>query len=187
MRSACGYFALAVAAFLALPLQEWLPPVPLLHGARVLLIPPLFVYGALASPFPGMLALAVYCGFLSDVWNLHVVAGRVEIAIGWSIVFYVILGGILSVVRPAFAGGRRWLAIPVAMVGTSLYLTLQFAMITLRRGGFTAGGDALWLILGSGLLAGGVLLLIHLATLWGARFLFHSETPLFRHTALPEP
>ena len=47
--------ALFAAIYLALVAQEFIPPVPFLGGAHLLLVPVLFCYGALWLAFPAML------------------------------------------------------------------------------------------------------------------------------------
>jgi hypothetical protein len=154
MRVAAGFVALMVAIFLAFPFQEMIPAVGGFHGARVLLVPALFVYGALAFPLPATLVLAAYAGFLSDLAYLHVVDGRVEIALGWSIVFFVIVGLVGNGFRPMFMRGHWYVHLPLAVITTSAYLALQFGMLSLRRGGFILDETVIWRIVGSGLIAG---------------------------------
>jgi hypothetical protein len=97
---------LVAAIYLALIAQEFVPPLPFLGGARLLLVPLLFCYGALFLPFPAMLGLALYTGLLSDLAFLHVVGDRVEIGLGWSMLFYVLVGTALQPLRPVFLAGR---------------------------------------------------------------------------------
>jgi hypothetical protein len=178
MKTLSGLGALAFAIFLAFPLQEILPPVSALHGARILLVPALFCYGAVSLPTTAMLALAVLTGLLSDLSYLHVVGGQVEIGMGWSIVFFVIFGLISNGFQPAFQRGQWWIPAPLGMLATSLFLLLQFGMITLRRGGFEFNEVAAWRILGPGLMAGAVAPFIHLFAIWGGSFF---GTPVKRH------
>jgi hypothetical protein len=161
MRAVLTCVGLAAAIFFAFPVQEMLPPVLHFYGARILLVPALFTYGALAFPMPAMLGLAVLTGLLSDLAYLHVAAGRVEIGLGWSIVYFVIAGLLAGGFRPMFLRGHWWIHIPVAVLATSLFLALQFLMITLRREGFVFNEVAAWRIVGSGLMAGLVSPLIH--------------------------
>jgi len=76
------FFLLLFAMFLALIAQHFVGPVPVI-GSRVLLMPIIMFYGALALPVPGMLALAFIGGFMWDALNVLMVDGNVEIAMGW--------------------------------------------------------------------------------------------------------
>ncbi len=140
--------ALFAAIYLALLAQEFIPPVPFLDGARILLVPALFCYGALWLPFPGMLALALYTGLLSDLALLHVDGDQVEIGLGWSMLFYVFAGCALHLLRPVFLAGR-WEVHCLASGGTTLLLLLgQYLMVCLRRESFLVDGTVLWQIAG---------------------------------------
>ena len=66
MKPQVGGLALLVAIFLAFPLQEFIPPLHMMHGARVLLVPMLFCYGALALPTWAGLILAALTGLMHD-------------------------------------------------------------------------------------------------------------------------
>ena len=109
MKLAIGWVSAALAVFFALIIQEFIPPVHALHGARVILVPVLFCYAALALPAWAMLLFAVYTGSLTDLMSLQIVDGRVEIALGWSIVFFVVFGLLAHGFQPAFLRGHWWL------------------------------------------------------------------------------
>jgi hypothetical protein len=144
---------LFVAVYLALIAQEFIPPMPFLGGARLLLVPLLFCYGALWLPFPAMLGLALYTGLLSDLAFLHVIGDRVEIGLGWSILFYVLVGTALQPLRPIFLAGR-WEVHCLASGAVTLLLLLgQYIMVCLRRGSFLFDGTIFWHILGPAVVA----------------------------------
>jgi len=185
MRTLAGLAALFLAIFLAFPVQEMIPAVSALHGARLLLVPALFCYGAVALPAPAMLGLAVFTGLLTDLAYLHVVGGQVEIAVGWSIVFFVIFGLLANGLQPAFKRGHWWIPIPVTLVGTSLFLLMQFAMISLRREGFFFNEVVVWRIIGAGALSAVVAAMIHPLALWSGRFF--GESSFGRRTVLAKP
>ncbi len=153
MRVAAGLLATFLGVFLALLLQQAFPPVYALHGSRLLLVPAIFCLAAVSLPFPAMLAAALFTGFVCDLAYLHVVGGQVEIALGCSIIFFVILGSIANGFHPSFERGRWWPLIPLSTVGTSAYILLQFAMISLRRQSFEFGDVVAWRILIPGALA----------------------------------
>ena len=80
--------------------KTFIRPLPMI-GARVLLMPIIMFYGALALPIRGMLALCVYGGLMWDARHAQFITdsgcralhdGYVEIALGWSIILYAVLG-----------------------------------------------------------------------------------------------
>ena len=77
MRLAIGWFTLAVAILITIVIQEFIPPLRFLHGARVFLVPMLFCYGALSMPFWAMLLMAIYTGLLTDLAHLNVRGERI--------------------------------------------------------------------------------------------------------------
>jgi hypothetical protein len=123
----------------------------------------IFCYAAMALPFSGMLIAAFLTGLLSDLMYLNVVGGRVEIALGCSIVYFVILGSIANGFRPSYLRGLWWPAIPLSVVGTWGYLLMQFGMISFRREGFVFEEAVLWRVLAPGLLAALFVPLLHAA------------------------
>jgi hypothetical protein len=160
------YPLLIAALFLSLVAQEFIAPLPWLHGARVFLMPVIFFYGALAVPAPGMLGLAFISGFMWDALVTTQVlptsafdaAGlpilNVEIALGWSIILYAALGAIMNGFRPLYLRGHGW-EIHCLMCGplVSALVFAEYVMITFRRGEFLFPNDIWWRIGGSGLVA----------------------------------
>lgn len=143
--------ALFAAIYVALVAQEFVPPAAFLDGARILLVPALFCYGALWLPFPGMLLLALYTGLLGDLSVLHVDGDQVEIGLGWSMLFYVFAGCGLHLFRPAVLAGR-WEVHCLASGAVTLLLLLgQYLMVCLRRESFMVDGTVLWQIAGPAL------------------------------------
>ncbi len=156
MKIAITTASLMVAIFAALVLQELWPPVQLFLGARVLLVPLIFCYGALTLPFPVMAGLALFTGLLSDLAVLQVVGESVEISVGWSILVYMGIGAICQGLRPLVLDGHWWIHAGMSAVATSALLALQFFAITLRRfdeGGIIYNDVVLWRILGPGIIA----------------------------------
>ncbi len=171
MKPIIGGVTLAVAIFLSLALQEFIPPVHALYDARVLLVPMLFCYGALSLPIWVVLPLAVYTGFLTDLTYLQVVSGQVEIALGWSIVFFVIFGVVSQGFQPSFLRGGWWVHLALAAGGTSVFLLLQYVMICIRRQGIIINEAVVWKIIGPGLFAAALSPLLHLGVVWAQNFL----------------
>jgi len=154
MKPLIDLLALFIGVLLAFVIQNFLPPMADLHGAHVLLVPMVFCYAAMVLPFPAMLAAAFFTGFLSDLYYLHVVAGKVEIPVGYSIVFFVIFGCFANGFRPAMESRNSWPFILLSTLGTSLFLLVQFLLITFIRGGIIVSPAVGWRILAPGLIAG---------------------------------
>ncbi len=170
MKLGIGWFSLALAIFVALVIQEFIPPLRFLHGARVFLVPMLFCYGALAMPFWAMLLMAIYAGLLTDLAHLNVVDGHVEIALGWSIVLFVFFGLFAHGLQPAFIRGRWWVHVLLAAVCTCLFLALQFVMICFRRQGVFFNETVAWRILAPGFIAAILAPLVHLTVVKAAPY-----------------
>lgn len=176
MKLAVGWFSLALAIFFAPIVQEFIPKVTLFEGARVLLVPMLFCYGALAMPLWAMVLMAAYTGFLTDLWYMQFVNGQVEIALGWSIFYFVFFGLLAHGFQTAFLRGQWWLHIVLSAVGTSTFLALQYVMICFRRQEFLFDEKVAWLIIGPGLMAAVLSPLLHLVVSQTAQFF-----PVERH------
>ncbi|MCX6967499.1 MAG: hypothetical protein NTZ46_06910 [Verrucomicrobia bacterium] len=160
------FLVLLLAAFGALVLQFFIPPLPILSGARVLLMPLVFFFGALALPFGGMLVLAFACGFMWDALTVQVLeigmgptsATVVEIGLGWSIVLYAVLGSVMSGLRPLFKRGRWEIHCLMSGLCTSAIVLSEFLMLSVRRAAlynvpFEFNRDIWWRIGGPGLVA----------------------------------
>lgn len=147
------FFILVASLFLSLVVQEFIPPLSWLEGARVLLMPIVLFYGALALPYSGMLALAFISGFMWDCLTVQIVDSTVEISLGWSILLYAALGAIMSGFRPLFQRGRWEVHCLVSGLFTSMIVLAEYLMITFRRGGFIFPKDIWWRIGGPGVIA----------------------------------
>ncbi len=158
------FLVLAASLFLALVVQSFIPPLPWLEGARVLLMPLVLFYGALAMPLAGMLALSFVAGFMWDALNTTVFAPgpleegmqealAVEIGLGWSILVYAALGAIMSGFRPLFQRGRWEIHCLLSGICTSLIVLAEYAMITFRRGDPVFNSEVWWRIGGAGIIA----------------------------------
>jgi len=160
------FLVLLLSAFAALVLQHFIPPLAFMGGARVLLMPLVFFFGALALPFSGMLALAFACGLMWDALTVQVLeigmgptsATVVEVGLGWSIVLYALLGAVMSGFRPLFKRGRWEIHCLMSGVCTALIVLAEFLMISVRRAAlydapFHFDRDIWWRIGGPGLVA----------------------------------
>lgn len=139
--------------YLALIAQDFLPVLGWFEGAPAVLVPLLFSFGALVLPFPGMLVLALATGLLSDLAQVRLDGERVEISLGWSMMFYVFYGTVLQMLL-SVAGRARWeLHALAAAAGTAVLLLAQYLMVCLRRGSFLFDQTVFWHIAGPAVVA----------------------------------
>ena len=162
MRLALGLAIGALTIFFVFIIQEFIPPIHGLRGARVLLIPMVFCYAAMVLPTWAMLLFATFTGLVTDLMYLHIVDGQVEIGLGWSIVFFVLFGLFAHGFQPAFLNGKWWLHVLLSALGTCLFLALQYVMICFRRQGIVFNETVVWRILAPGLIAAVFAPLVHL-------------------------
>ena len=153
MKTLFDLAALFIGVLLAFIIQHAMPPMEGMHGAHILLVPMVFCYAATVLPFPAMLAAAVYTGFFSDLMYLHVVGGKVEIPVGFSILYFMTLGSIANGFQPSMREGNVLPFVLLGGLGTSLYLFIQFAVITWQRGDFIWENAVTWRILAPGVMA----------------------------------
>ena len=148
------FFAiLVIGVFLSTVAQEFIPPLAWLYGARVLVVPVLMFYGALALPYWGMLALVFVSGLMWDCMITQVVDSQVEISLGWSILLYAALGAIMNGFRPLFQRGRWEIHCLASGLFTSIIVLAEYLMITIRRGGLIFPPEIWYRIAGSGMAA----------------------------------
>lgn len=148
------FFAiLVVLTFCAQVAEFYLPHIEWLYNAKIYVVPVLVFYGASALPLPLMLALSFFAGLMLDLTTVQVLGGKVEIAVGWSILLYAFLAGIMHGLRPLFLRGRWEVHCIMTGVCTSLILLAQYLMIAFRRGSIEFTKEAWWQIGGPGLLA----------------------------------
>ena len=127
------FFALLVLSmFAAIVLEHFIGPLPVIH-ARVLLMPIIMFYGALALPMYGMLVLTFIGGLMWDALNTQYIDGAVEISAGWSIVLFAALGAIMSGFRPLFLRGRWEIHCLLAGFCTSAVVLAEYLMITIHH------------------------------------------------------
>src|SRR5438067_5739327 len=128
------FFLLLVLVVVAQIAELFIPALPWLYNAHVYIVPVIVFYGAMALPFPLMLALALCAGALLDALTVQVIGGKVEISVGSSILLYGVLAGIMHGLRPLFARGRWEVHCILSGVCTSVIVLAQYLMITFRRG-----------------------------------------------------
>jgi hypothetical protein len=153
MKTLIDLAALFLGVALAFIIQHALPAMTDMHGARILLVPLVFFYAAVVLTIPAMLVAALYTGFLSDLMYLHAVGGKVEIPIGFSILYFMSSGCVANGFQPAMKEGNVLPFVFLSAIGTSLYLFIQFAVITWQRGDFIWENAVTWRILAPGVMA----------------------------------
>lgn len=129
------YLIVFLSIVLSFVIQEFVPVFEWAYGARLMLVFTVFLCAAVTLPFPVMLLLAVFTGFIWDA-RYHLPLGDAgELSFGMNIFILGLLGLFIQGVRPLFSRGR-W-EVPVFMVGTMtmLGLLIQFMLISFHRGG----------------------------------------------------
>jgi hypothetical protein len=139
--------------FVAQIVEFFIPPLDWMYNAHIYITPVLVFYGAMALPFPLVLVLAFWAGFLLDTFNAQVVGTHVEISLGSSILLYAVLAGIMHGLRPLFARGRWEVHCIMSGLCTSAILLGQYFMLSFRRGSLFFSREVWWQIGGPGLLA----------------------------------
>lgn len=172
------FLILLFLVFLAQVVELFLPPLEWMYNAHIHIVPVIVFYGAMALPFPLMLALAFFAGVLLDALTMQVIDARVEIAFGWSILIYGVLAAIMHGLRPLFIRGRWEVHCVLSGVCTSLILLAQYLMITFRRGSLFFTQETWWQIGGPGVMA----LLMAPLIFW----VLHSLGQITRAPYLPE-
>jgi hypothetical protein len=148
------FFFLLLFLVLAAQIAElFIPALPWLYNAHVYIVPVIVFYGAMALPFPLMLALALYAGVLLDALTVQVIGGKVEISAGSSILLYGVLAGIMHGLRPLFVRGHWEVHCILSGIFTSLIVLAQYLMITFRRGSVVFTYEIWWQIGGPGIVA----------------------------------
>ncbi len=147
------FFILLALVSIAQIAEFFIPALPWLYNAHIYIVPLIVFYGAMALPFPLMLALALYAGILLDALTVQVIGARVEISLGWSILLYAVLAGIMHGLRPLFIRGRWEVHCVLSGICTSAIILAQYLMITFRRGSLFFSREVWWQIGGPGLIA----------------------------------
>jgi hypothetical protein len=173
------FFVLLLVMVVVAQITEFfIPPLDWMYHAHIYLTPVLVFYGAVALPFPLMLGLALFAGILLDALTVQVIGSKVEISLGWSILLYAVLAGIMHGLRPLFIRGRWEVHSVLTGVCTSAIILAQYLMITFRRGTFVFSKEVWWQIGGPGLIA----MLMAPVVFWVLNWIAH----VTRYPYLPE-
>ena len=150
------FFSLLVLIFGSFVFQLFLPPVLLFHGAFILFVPALYFYGCLSLPFPLMLALTFFTGFLNDLFAVPQARSNPDFPTGISILFYLVPGLIMHGLRPLFLRHRwetHYMLAETGAVLTPFILLAQYAMLSFERSEFFFSDVIVWRIVGPGLIS----------------------------------
>jgi len=147
------FFLLLFLVLVAQIAELFIPALPWLYNAHVYIVPVIVFYGAMALPFPLMLALAFYAGVLLDALTVQVIGGKVEVSAGSSILLYGVLAGVMHGLRPLFARGHWEVHCILSGIFTSLIVLAQYLMITFRRGSLVFSREIWWQIGAPGIVA----------------------------------
>jgi hypothetical protein len=171
------FFFLLLFVLLVQIAEFFIPALPWLYNAHIYIVPVIVFYGAMALPFPLMLALALYAGILLDALTVQVIGGKVEISVGWSILLYGVLAGIMHGLKPLFMRGRWEVHCIMSGIGTSVIILAQYLMITFRRGSLIFSREVWWQIGGPGLIAMAMAPIIFWFLQWMGRITAYSYLP----------
>lgn len=146
-------FLLTLAGiFLSIVVEHFIPPLQGLRDARVMLMPIFLFYGAVAFPFPVVLLLTFFAGFLYDAIILQIVDGAVEISPGWSIILFGVLCSLMHGTRPLFLKGRWELHCLLCGLLTAVIVLAQYLLLSFRRESFLFNETVWWRVLSPGVI-----------------------------------
>jgi hypothetical protein len=171
------FFLLLVLVLTAQIAESFIPALPWLYNAHVYIVPIIVFYGAMALPFPLMLALALYAGLLLDALTVQVIGGKVEISMGSSILLYGVLAGFMHGLRPLFVRGRWEVHCILSGICTSLIVLAQYLMITFRRGSLVFTPQIWWQIAAPCLIAMAIAPILFWFLQWMGRMTAYSTLP----------
>src|SRR5437762_13146465 len=100
-----------------------------------------------------MLALKLLAVVLIVPLTVKVIGSKLEMSLGWSILIYAALAGIMHGLTPLFIRGRWEVHCVLTGLCTSTIILAQYLMITFRRGSFFFNREVWWQIGGPGLMA----------------------------------
>ena len=171
------FFILLLLVVVAQIAEFFIPPLDWMYHAHIYIAPVIVFYGAMALPFPLMLAMALVAGILLDALTVQVIGAKVEISIGWSILLYAVLAGIMHGLRPLFIRGRWEVHCVLSGICTSAIILAQYLMITFRRGSIIFSREVWWQIGGPGLIAMVMAPIIFWFLQWMARITAYPYLP----------
>ncbi len=150
-------FIFPVTLFLSVPaaivINYFVPPFDWLWQARLLLVPIVFLIGAMAFPFTMMLVFAIYTGVLWDLVEIPVLPGGAELRPGWSCLVLGLFGAMVNTIRMRLVKMRWEVHCLASAILTVAYLLLQYLYLTWVRGNPEFPSLLWWRIGGAGVAA----------------------------------
>ncbi len=148
------FLILLASVFGSLVFQHFIAPLPP-FGVRILLMPLVVIYGSLALPLPGMLALTFCSGLMWDILNTQPTETGFEVAPGWSVILYASMGALMSGLRPLFQRGRWEVHCLMGGLCTAATVLAEYLMLSIRRQpvSFVFNELVWWRVAGSGVAA----------------------------------
>lgn len=140
------HLSLIILVLAACILQQFVPTVPGLFDARILLLQLVFLCAAVTIDFAPMLVLAFLSGFLWDAQHtLGPQGGDPDVYIqqvdtlrfGYSILLFAFIGFLMQGIQPLFRRGSWQISVLATGVSIFLYLLIEYLLINFVRGSFT--------------------------------------------------
>ena len=137
--------ATLVLLLLSFVVQQFLPAFTALHDSRILFVHLVFLCCAVTVGQPVMLVLAFIGGFLWDAQcalgphggDPEIYSQQVEsMRFGYSILLFGGMGYLMQGIQPLFKQGKWQFSAVLSGIAVFLYLSAEYAAITVIRGGF---------------------------------------------------
>ena len=135
--------------------QQFLPAIGGLFGARILILPLVFLCCSVCVSFSSMLVLAFICGFLWDAQHTlgsqggdpAIYADPVEsLRFGYSIILYAMMGLLMQFIQPLFRKAKWHISSILAGIAIFSYLFTEYLLLNFVRGDFTFPPSVLYRI-----------------------------------------
>lgn len=147
MKTVFPFLLLTFLLLLALMAQDLVVPASFLGQAKLLFVPLVFCFGALALPFPQALLFAVVTALLEGLMVMRITNDHVDIRLGWFFFFFIVWTVLLQFVSD-LTHGIRW---EVHALGSGLctasFLLGTFLLVSFDRAHFFMRPITLFLII----------------------------------------
>jgi cell shape-determining protein MreD len=149
------HFSIILLILAACMSQQFSPAIAALFGARVLILPLVFLCCCVCVDFASMLLLAFICGFLWDAQHTlgaqggdpAIYADPVEsLRFGYSVILYAMMGLFMQFIQPLFRKAKWHTSSILAGVGIFSYLFAEYLLLNFVRGDFSFPPSVLYRI-----------------------------------------